>query len=81
LIDEYELDSGDGHKKSGIPRKSKQQTCTDNESQEDILGDGSPKGISRGTEATITSDTEPFSQKGSFGSDRFNIPPVSRKGF
>ncbi|CZR66008.1 uncharacterized protein PAC_15908 [Phialocephala subalpina] len=81
LTDEYELDLRDGHRKTGIPRKSKRQTCTDNDSQEDILGDGFPKGMSGGNEVTITPDARPFSQKGSLGSDRSNIPPVSRKEF
>ncbi|KAH6704201.1 hypothetical protein BKA61DRAFT_493526 [Leptodontidium sp. MPI-SDFR-AT-0119] len=66
LTDEYELDLCDRHRKSGIPRKTKQQTYPDNESQEDILGDGFPEGISRGKEVNITSGGGPFSQKGSF---------------
>ncbi|KAH6719554.1 hypothetical protein BKA61DRAFT_714166 [Leptodontidium sp. MPI-SDFR-AT-0119] len=78
LTDQYELGLCDGHK-SGIPRKSKQQTCPDNESQEDILGDGFPEGMSRGNEAKITSDCELFSQKGSFRSDRSGVPPACRE--
>ncbi|KAH7418896.1 hypothetical protein BKA64DRAFT_655508 [Cadophora sp. MPI-SDFR-AT-0126] len=75
LTDQYELGLCDRHK-SGIPRKSKQQTCPDNESQEDILGDGFPEGMSRGNEAKITSDCELVSQKGSFRSDCSGVPPA-----
>ncbi|KAH9204897.1 hypothetical protein DL95DRAFT_376665 [Leptodontidium sp. 2 PMI_412] len=78
LTDQYELGLSDGHK-SGIPRKSKQQTCPDNESQEDILGDGFPEGMSRENEAKITSDCELFSQKGRFRSDCTGVPPASRE--
>jgi hypothetical protein len=78
--EEYELDLCDGHRKSSILRKSKQQTCTNNESQEDILRDESSKGIAGEDEVTIT-DARPFSQKGSLGSDRSNIPPASRTEF
>jgi hypothetical protein len=64
-----------------MPRKSKQQTCTDNESQEDILRDGYRKDVLGGNEVNIISDAGLLSQKGSFGSDCPNIPPVSRKEF
>ncbi|KAH6714832.1 hypothetical protein BKA61DRAFT_343667 [Leptodontidium sp. MPI-SDFR-AT-0119] len=68
LTEEYDLGLYDGHRKSGIPRKIKQQTCTDNESQEDILRDGFSEGTSRADEVNITSKAGSFSQKGSFRS-------------
>ncbi|KAH8591908.1 hypothetical protein B0O99DRAFT_744136 [Bisporella sp. PMI_857] len=46
-ISRYELESFKGCQKSGIPPKSKQQSCTNNESQEDILGDGYLKDIAK----------------------------------
>ncbi|KAH9216512.1 hypothetical protein DL95DRAFT_407493 [Leptodontidium sp. 2 PMI_412] len=79
-ISGYELESREGHRKSGIPRKSKQQTGTDNDSQEDILGDGYPKDTSKRIEVA-TSEVGPLSQTGSFRSNRSGIPPTSREEF
>ncbi|KAG4434880.1 hypothetical protein IFR05_009640 [Cadophora sp. M221] len=67
LPEEHELDLGGGHRKGNIPRKSKQQTCTDGESQEDILRGEFPEreGISREGEVQ-TSHAGSSLQKGSF---------------
>jgi hypothetical protein len=77
----YELESCEGRRKSGLTRKSKQQAIIDNESEEEILGDGSPKDISGRNEAIIISDAGPVSQKSSLRLDSSDIPPVSREGF
>lgn len=79
-IREYEFESFKKCQKSGIPQKSKQQSCASNESQDNILGDGYLKDIARMNEKAVTPDAGP-SQKGSFRSDRSDIPPASREEF
>jgi hypothetical protein len=81
LTGEYELESCEGRRKSGMHRKSKQQAWIDNESQEDILGGGHLKDVSRRNGVTAISDAGPLSQKGSFRSDRSDIPSVSHEEF
>ncbi|KAH6712105.1 hypothetical protein BKA61DRAFT_486494 [Leptodontidium sp. MPI-SDFR-AT-0119] len=51
----HELESCKGLQKSRIPRKSKQQTDTDTESQEDILRDEYMKDISSGNQVATSS--------------------------
>ncbi|KAH8595300.1 hypothetical protein B0O99DRAFT_572012 [Bisporella sp. PMI_857] len=79
-ISRYELESFKGCRKSGIPSKSKQQSCTNNESQEDILGDGYLKNIARANGEATALDAGPL-QEGSFRSGRIDVLPVSREGF
>src|SRR5205085_10785730 len=79
ITDEYELELGDGCRKSVLSRKNNKQTVTDNERQEDILGDSHPKNILVRDKVTAISEAEPVSQKGSFRSDRSDIPAVPCK--
>ncbi|KAH8660810.1 hypothetical protein BGZ60DRAFT_530816 [Tricladium varicosporioides] len=74
-ISGYVLESSKGWRKSGVAQKSKEQSSTINESQEDILRDGYLKDTARANEATISDARS--SQKGSFLSDRENALPVS----
>ncbi|KAH8704330.1 hypothetical protein GQ44DRAFT_34828 [Phaeosphaeriaceae sp. PMI808] len=70
----YELESSKGFRKSSKPQKCREQPYTINESQEDIFR------VARTNEEAIKSDARP-SQKGSFLSDRSNVPPVSHGEF
>ena len=80
-ISGYELESFKGCQKSGMPQKSKQQSGANNESQEDILGDGYLKDMARTNEEATPPPAAGPSQKGSFRSDRFDVLPVSREEF
>ena len=79
-ISGYELQSPKGYRKSGMPQKNREQSCTINESQEDILGDEFLKNMGRTNVEATTPDARP-SQKGSFLSDGSNALPVPREEF
>ncbi|KAH6700564.1 hypothetical protein BKA61DRAFT_681673 [Leptodontidium sp. MPI-SDFR-AT-0119] len=75
-ISSYELEPSKGCRKSSIPQKSREQSCTTNESQEDILGNRFLKDVARTNVEGTTTGTGPL-QTGSFISNRSIILPVS----